>query len=71
MTRALNSTGRIRFNLENFLAGSFRGKRGVLNGNGLFVKAWNRSPNNPQFPSATLRSGKRYRQTTNFKFSLR
>ncbi len=65
----------LQFYSGNFLDGSARGKSGVAYGLRsalcLETQAFPDSPNKPQFPSAVLRPGQVYRQTTLYQFSTR
>ncbi|MDM7997049.1 MAG: aldose epimerase family protein [Acidobacteriota bacterium] len=63
----------LQFYSGNFLDGSARGKNGIAyqqrSGLCLETQAFPDTPNKPQFPSATLRPGQTYRQTTIYQFS--
>lgn len=65
----------IQFYSGNFLDGSAKGKGGVAyqhrSGLCLETQAFPDTPNQPQFPSVTLRPGQTYRQTTIYQFSTR
>jgi len=65
----------LQFYSGNFLDETARGKNGVAYGHRtglcLETQAFPDSPNKPQFPSATLRPGEVYRQTTLYQFSTR
>jgi aldose 1-epimerase len=65
----------LQFYSGNFLDGSARGKNGVAYGRRsalcLETQAFPDSPNKPQFPSAVLRPGQVYRQTTLYQFSTK
>ena len=65
----------LQFYTGNFLDGSAKGKNGIAyqrrTGLCLETQAFPDTPNKPQFPSATLRPGQVYRQTTIFQFSTR
>ncbi len=64
----------LQFYSGNFLDGSARGKGGVAYGRRtglcLETQVFPDTPNKPQFPSATLRPGEVYRQTTIYRFSI-
>lgn len=59
----------------NFLDGTVIGKRGKVyacrNAVCLETQKYPNTPNNPAWPSATLRPGEEYRSTTLFRFSIR
>jgi len=63
----------LQFYSGNFLDGSAKGKNGVAYHQRcalcLETQAFPDTPNKPQFPSATLRPGQTYRQTTIYQFS--
>lgn len=63
----------LQFYSGNFLDGSAKGKNGVAYRQRcalcLETQAFPDTPNKPQFPSATLRPGQTYRQTTIYQFS--
>lgn len=65
----------LQFYTGNFIDGSAKGKDGIAyqrrTGLCLETQAFPDTPNKPQFPSATLRPGQIYRQTTIFQFSTR
>jgi len=65
----------MQFYSGNFLDGSIKGKNGVVYNyrTGLCLEAqrYPDSPNQPQFPSATLKPGETYKQTTIYKFSTK
>ncbi len=65
----------LQFYSGNFLDGTTRGKGGIVYGHRtglcLETQAFPDSPNKPQFPSATLRPGEVYRQTTVYRFSTK
>ena len=65
----------LQFYSGNFLDGSIRGKRGVAyqRRSALCLEAqlFPDAPNHPGFPSAVLRPGQRYTQTTIYRFSTR
>ena len=62
----------LQFYSGNFLNGTIKGKGGVVyqHRTGLCLEAqcYPDSPNKPQFPSATLKPGETYHQTTIYKF---
>jgi len=63
----------MQFYTANYLDGTLKGKRGVLyqqhSGFCLETQHYPDSVNKPQFPSAILRPGQLYRQTTIYRFS--
>ncbi len=65
----------IQFYTGNFLNGTEIGKHGVhykyRTALTLEAQLYPDSPNEPKFPSATLRPGQTYRQTTIYKFSVK
>jgi aldose 1-epimerase len=65
----------LQFYTGNFIDGSAKGKDGIAyqrrTGLCLETQAFPDTPNKPQFPSATLRPGQIYRQTTILQFSTR
>jgi aldose 1-epimerase len=65
----------LQFYSGNFLDGTIHGKQGVAyqRRSALCLEAqlFPDAPNHPSFPSATLRPGKRYTQTTIYRFSTR
>jgi aldose 1-epimerase len=65
----------LQFYSGNFLDGSIRGKNGVRyqHRTGLCLEAQDfpDAPNEPSFPSAVLKPGEVYRQTTIYQFSTR
>ena len=65
----------IQFYSGNFLDGSATGKNGIAYGHRtglcLETQVFPDSPNKPDFPSATLKPGQVYRQTTIYQFSTR
>jgi len=65
----------LQFYSGNFLDGTIRGKAGVAYGHRsalcLEAQLFPDAPNHPDFPSATLRPGQRYTQTTIYRFSTR
>jgi len=65
----------LQFYTGNFIDGSAKGKDGIAyqrrTGLCLETQAFPDTPNKPQFPSATLRPGQIYHQTTIFQFSTR
>ncbi len=65
----------LQFYSGNFLDGSAKGKGGISyqhrTGLCLETQAFPDTPNEPQFPSATLRPGQVYRHTTIYQFSTR
>ena len=65
----------LQFYSGNFLDGTIRGKGGVAYGRRgalcLEAQTFPDAPNHPAFPSATLRPGQRYTQTTIYRFSTR
>jgi aldose 1-epimerase len=64
----------LQFYSGNFLDGTVRGKGGRLHGfrSGLCLEAQHfpDSPNQPRFPSTTLRPGESYRSSTVYRFSV-
>lgn len=65
----------MQFYSGNFLDGTIKGKKGIVYNyrTGLCLEAqlFPDSPNKSNFPSATLRPGETYKQTTIYKFSTR
>jgi aldose 1-epimerase len=65
----------LQFYSGNFLDGTAKGKNGIAyqqrSGLCLETQAFPDTPNKSQFPSATLRPGQTYRQTTIYKFSTK
>ncbi len=65
----------LQFYSGNFLDGTIHGKHGIVyqRRTALCLEAqlFPDTPNHPQFPSATLRPGQTYRQTTIYKFATR
>jgi aldose 1-epimerase len=65
----------LQFYSGNFLDGSAKGKNGIAyqqrTGLCLETQAFPDTPNKPQFPTATLKPGQVYRQTTIYQFSTR
>lgn len=65
----------LQFYCGNFLDGTVAGKKGIKyqKRTGLCLEAqkFPDSPNKPQFPSATLKPGETYKQTTIYKFSAK
>jgi aldose 1-epimerase len=65
----------LQFYSGNFLDGTIRGKGGMAYGRRaalcLEAQLFPDAPNHPSFPSATLRPGQRYAQTTIYRFSTR
>ena len=65
----------MQFYSGNFLDGSIKGKKGInyqyRTGLCLEAQLFPDSPNKPDFPSATLKPGETYRQTTIYKFSTK
>ncbi len=65
----------LQFYSGNFLDGTVKGKNGVMykhrTGFCLEAQHYPDSPNNPDFPSVTLKPGDVYRQTTIYKFSVK
>ena len=65
----------MQFYTGNFLDGSLTGKAGKVYqkhfGFCLEAQYFPDSPNKPNFPSATLRRGEKYTQSTSYKFSVR
>lgn len=80
-----SSTGRLmeiftdqpgmQFYSGNFLDGTIKGKKGISyqyrTGLCLEAQLFPDSPNKPDFPSATLKPGEKYSQTTIYKFSVK
>ncbi|MEY8402813.1 aldose epimerase family protein [Oscillospiraceae bacterium 44-34] len=64
----------MQFYTANFVEEGRRGKNGALygphHGFCLETQSFPDSPNQPAFPSAVLRTGERYSQTTTFRFSM-
>lgn len=64
----------LQFYSGNFLNGSEIGKKGIKyqNRTGLALEAqlYPDSPNHPKFPTATLKPGQTYKQTTIYQFSI-
>lgn len=75
MMAVLTDQPGLQFYSGNFLDGSVMGKNGVTyqhrSGLCLETQAFPDTPNKPQFPTATLRPGKTYRQTTIYQFSTK
>jgi aldose 1-epimerase len=73
--RVLTDQPGLQFYSGNFLDGSIHGKQGVVyqHRSALCLEAqlFPDAPNHPAFPSATLRPGERYKQTTIYQFSTR
>jgi aldose 1-epimerase len=73
--RVLTDQPGLQFYSGNFLDGTIHGKRGIAyqhrTGLCLEAQAFPDSPNHPSFPSAVLRPGQQYTQTTIYKFSTR
>jgi aldose 1-epimerase len=65
----------VQFYCGNFLDGTVAGKNGIKyqkrTGLCLETQKFPDSPNKPQFPSATLKPGEVYKQTTIYKFSTK
>jgi aldose 1-epimerase len=65
----------LQFYSGNFLDGSITGKKGIKYNyrTALCLEAQDfpDSPNKPNFPSAVLRPGETYKQTTIYKFSVK
>lgn len=65
----------MQFYSGNFLDGSIKGKNGInyqcRSGLCLEAQKFPDSPNKPEFPSAILKPGETYRQTTIYKFSTK
>ena len=65
----------LQFYSGNFLDGKIHGKGGVAYQHRtalcLETQLFPDSPNHPNFPSAVLRPGQQYRQTTVYRFSAR
>lgn len=65
----------MQFYSGNFLNGTIKGKKGITyqHRTGLCLEAqlFPDSPNKPEFPSATLKPGETYKQTTIYKFSTK
>ncbi len=65
----------IQFYSGNFLNGSDVGKNGIKyeyrTGLALETQLYPDSPNEPKFPSATLKPGQKYKTTTIYKFSVK
>jgi aldose 1-epimerase len=65
----------IQFYSGNFLDGTLSGKGGKVYehrfGFCLETQHYPDSPNQPVFPSTVLRPGETYRQTTEYRFSVR
>ncbi|HEY9165776.1 MAG TPA: aldose epimerase family protein [Candidatus Kryptonia bacterium] len=65
----------LQFYTGNFLNGSEVGKNGVhyqyRTGLALETQLYPDSPNEPKFPTATLKPGQTYKQTTIYKFSVK
>ena len=65
----------MQFYSGNFLDGTVKGKKGVVyakrTGLCLEAQVYPDSPNKPEWPSPVLEPGKRYRQTTIYKFSAK
>lgn len=65
----------LQFYSGNFLNGTIHGKEGVVyqRRTALCLEAqlFPDAPNHPAFPSAALRPGQHYRQTTIYRFSTR
>ena len=65
----------LQFYSGNFLNGTIRGKNGVAYQHRTAVvleaQVFPDAPNHPKFPSAVLRPGQRYHQTTIYQFSTR
>lgn len=71
--QVLTTEPAIQFYSGNFLTGQLKGKRGVRyekhSGLCLEPQHYPDSPNQPQFPSTTLRPGETYKSATVFRFS--
>jgi aldose 1-epimerase len=65
----------VQFYSGNFLDGSITGKNGIVYhkhyGMCLETQHFPDSPNQPAFPSTILRPGKKYTQTTVYKFGIK
>jgi aldose 1-epimerase len=65
----------LQFYSGNFLNGTIHGKQGVAYQHRTAVvleaQLFPDAPNHPNFPSAVLRPGQRYTQTTIYQFSTR
>jgi aldose 1-epimerase len=65
----------LQFYSGNFLNGTIHGKQGVAYQHRTAVvleaQRFPDAPNHPAFPSAVLRPGQRYTQTTTYQFSTR
>jgi aldose 1-epimerase len=65
----------VQFYAGNFLDGSFMGKSGVAyprrSGLCFETQHFPDSPNQPSFPSTTLRPGETYTTTTIYKFGIK
>ena len=65
----------LQFYSGNFLDGTIKGKQGVAYAHRtalcLEAQDFPDSPNEPKFPSAVLRPGQHYKQTTTYQFSTR
>jgi len=65
----------MQFYSGNFLDGTIKGKKGIIykyrSGLCLEAQLFPDSPNKPEFPSATLKPGELYKQTTIYKFSTK
>lgn len=72
--RTLTTEPGVQLYTGNFLDGTVKGKGGVTYGHrtGFCLEAqrFPDSPNRPDFPSATLKPGQTYRQTTVYKFGI-
>ncbi len=64
----------LQFYSGNFLDGTLRGKHGVVYrhraGFAMETQHFPDSPNEPAFPSTTLRPGQTYRSRTIYRFSI-
>ena len=64
----------VQFYTANFVEDGRKGKNGAVYGRRhgfcLETQHFPDTPNQPEFPSATLKAGKNYDQTTRFRFSL-
>ena len=73
--RVLTDQPGLQFYSGNFLNGTIHGKRGVVyqprTALCLEAQLFPDAPNHPTFPSAALRPGQRYKQTTIYEFSTR